>query len=162
MGRQAIDAVSLCFSRTMPNLLIIGYGNPLRGDDGVGWHVVDALDALLPEGSAVAIHQLTPEWAEAVSQAQRVIFIDATEGDQPGLVQLFPIEPSPVKVGSHEMTPGLLLSMASDLYGHCPPATMVTIVGGSFELSESLTGEVAAAVPIAISRILDMLNLPTE
>ena len=30
----------------MPKILVIGYGNPLCGDDGVAWHVVEALEAL--------------------------------------------------------------------------------------------------------------------
>ena len=40
--------------------------------------------------------------------------------------------------------------MAVDLFGRCPPAHMVTIAGGSFDLSERLTPPVAAAVPAVV------------
>ena len=63
--------------------LIIGYGNPLRGDDGVGWEVASRLAATIPEEAAhiMTVHQLTPELAESVSEAELVIFIDASDGE---------------------------------------------------------------------------------
>ena len=54
--------------------LIIGYGNTLRGDDGAGRRVVEALADTLPPGAAVSLHQLTPEWAETISHVDHVIF----------------------------------------------------------------------------------------
>ncbi len=140
------------------NILIIGYGNPLCGDDGVGWRVVEALDSLVPDGAAVAIHQLTPEWAEQISAADLVIFVDAAVGDVPGEVRSFPIWPAMAHPGSHQITPDGVLSMAADLFGRCPPAHLVTITGGSFEISESLTPAVAAAVPHALDRIRELLE----
>ena len=69
----------------MPRTLIIGYGNPLRGDDGLGWQVASELakcvDALI---SVVAVHQLTPELAEPVSDADLVIFVDSSCDGEPG------------------------------------------------------------------------------
>lgn len=138
--------------------LILGYGNPLCGDDAAGWHVVEALDGLVPDDAAVAIHQLTPEWAEPISVANQVIFVDAAIGDFPGEVSSFPIDPAVVRPSSHQITPDSVLSMAADLFGRCPPAHMVTITGGSFEISESLTPAVAAAVPQALDRIRELLK----
>lgn len=143
-------------TEVMIDLLIIGYGNPLRGDDGVGWHVVEALDSHLPAASMVTVHQLTPEWSDTISRAGRVIFVDAALGDSPGKVEVFPLYASPTQTGSHETTPGALLGMAGDLFGRCPPAFMVTIVGASFELSEALSAPVAKAVPVAVSRVLEL------
>jgi len=74
----------------MARLLILGYGNPLRGDDGVGWHAVHRLRERSAELDAdvMSCHQLTPELAEAVSRAERVIFIDARVGPTPGTVEV--------------------------------------------------------------------------
>lgn len=147
-------------------VLIIGYGNPLCGDDGVGWHVVEALTSVVPKNSAVTLHQLTPEWAEPISAADHVIFVDAaipgTPSDCPGDVNCFPITAATGQPGSHETTPDGILAMAADLFGRCPPAHMVTITGDSFEISESLTSGVAAAVPKATSRILALLEQVSE
>jgi hydrogenase maturation protease len=68
----------------MARVLIVGYGNPLRGDDGLGWHAAEALRAALPEAEILAVHQLTPELAEDASRAELVIFLDAAETGAPG------------------------------------------------------------------------------
>lgn len=142
----------------MSNVLIIGYGNPLCSDDGVAWAVVETVQDCLIQGSAVAVHQLTPEWAEAISQAGRVIFVDAAIGDVPGEVSSFPLARAQTHRGSHDLTPDGLLGMAHDLYGRCPPAFMLTITGGSFEIAEQLSPPVSAAVPEAVRRILALIE----
>ena len=138
----------------MNDFLVIGYGNPLRGDDGVGWRVVEALEESLSASSLIAVHQLTPELAGTISEVGQVVFVDATAGNSPGEVELFPIGPVTARAGSHETTPGALLAMAAELFGRCPPAFMLTISGASFELSETLSPPVAEAVPVAVSRVL--------
>jgi hydrogenase maturation protease len=142
----------------MSNLLVIGYGNPLCGDDGVAWHVVNAIAPTLPPESVAAIHQLTPEWAEPISRTDLVIFVDAAVGDTPGEVNSFPLMPQSGRPGSHEMTPMGLLGLAVDLFGRCPAAHMVTITGDSFDLSETLSVAVSAAVPEAARLILNLLE----
>ena len=144
------------------NILIIGYGNPLRGDDGVGWRVAEAVAAALPDAVAdvLTVHQLTPELAEPISRAERVIFIDAAAEGKPGAVRCFALEGAggrqPALQGSHLTTPDALLGMAAGLFGRCPPAHMVTVVGESFELSESLSPTVEAATIEAIARVLEL------
>jgi hydrogenase maturation protease len=65
----------------MPRILIIGYGNPLKSDDGLGWHAAQELSReLTPPGvKVIRAHQLTPELAEEASTAELVLFIDARE-----------------------------------------------------------------------------------
>lgn len=146
----------------MSKKLVIGYGNPLCGDDGVAWHVVEALQGVLPVDSAAAVHQLTPEWAETISMADLVIFIDAAVGPISGEIQSFLLSPSPGSRNSHEISAEGVLAMAVDLFGRCPPAHMVTIAGGSFDLSERLTPPVAAAVPGAVAVILGLIGTENE
>jgi hydrogenase maturation protease len=72
------------------DVLIIGYGNPLRSDDGVGWQAAELLtdDPRLADAQILACHQLTPELAEDVSRAGFVVLIDAsTEPGVPGSVE---------------------------------------------------------------------------
>jgi hydrogenase maturation protease len=76
------------------NLLVIGYGNTLRGDDGVGPRVAEAVRALrLPGVSTLVCQMLTPEHAAPISLAQTVIFVDAAV-DAPKDVQLRPLAPN--------------------------------------------------------------------
>ncbi len=141
----------------MTEMLVIGYGNLLRGDDGVGHYVIAALEPLLPEESVFAIHQLTPEWSETISRARNVVFVDAAVGDSPGEVRCLRLAPRVYQPGSHELTAEGVLSMAADLFGRYPNAHIVTITGKSFELSDSLTTPVAASVPVAARIVLELL-----
>ena len=64
----------------MPSIVVIGYGNPLRGDDAIGWKAAEALRDVYEDDTAVEVfasHQLNPEMAESVAEAGMVIFIDA-------------------------------------------------------------------------------------
>lgn len=142
----------------MSNLLVLGYGNPLCGDDGVAWRVIEALEGLLPNASTVAVHQLTPEWADTVSKMDFVVFVDAAVGEVPGEVRCLPLTPVAGRPDSHEMTPEGILAMAADLFGRCPPAQLVVITGGSFEISDQVTAPVNEAVPEAVTRILVLIR----
>ena len=56
----------------MPGLLVIGWGNPLRGDDAFGFLAAERLIPLLPEAEVLAVHQLTPELMDSVRQASQL------------------------------------------------------------------------------------------
>src|SRR5579884_346516 len=65
--------------------LIIGIGNPLRSDDGLGWAVAEQLSqACLPGCVIRMVHQLTPELALWMATVSRVIMIDANREGEPG------------------------------------------------------------------------------
>ncbi len=144
-------------------ILIIGYGNPLRGDDGVGWRVAEqaAVSLAAAPVAVLTVHQLTPELAEPISRAGRVVFVDAAAAGEPGTVNCFALEEAgklPALQGTHQTTPDALLAMAGELFGRRPPATMVTIAGESFAVSEALTPGVEAAVPAALALILELVG----
>jgi Ni,Fe-hydrogenase maturation factor len=75
-------------------VLVIGYGNTLRSDDGVGWHAAALLagDRRLAGAEILAVHQLTPELALDFSRASLVILIDASADDPPGTISVRPLD----------------------------------------------------------------------
>jgi hydrogenase maturation protease len=141
----------------MAQVLIIGYGNPLRGDDGIGWHAADRLAHALPypEVSVQTSHQLTPEMAESVSRAGLVIFVDADCGRAAGEVACRPVEPKGTPGGpfSHQLTPETLLALARSLYGSCPKALLLSVGAASFEYGETLSPAVASALPALLEQV---------
>ena len=146
-------------------ILIIGYGNPLRGDDGVGWRVAEAAAELLPDPpvTVLTVQLLTPELADPISRAERLILIDAAADGEAGEVRCFPIAAdsaaaASLAIGTHEVTLDRLLGMATELFGRCPPAYMVTVAGESFEVSEGLTETVEAAVPEAVTQVMRLVG----
>jgi hydrogenase maturation protease len=146
----------------MAGALIIGYGNPLRGDDGVGWHAAQRLAALFRESETevMTCRQLTPELAEPVSRANVVVFIDAEQGEPAGRLSCQPIIPdaSLPCTFSHHLTPLNLLGLAQRLYGTCPQAIVFSMCSRSFGYGEELSAPVAAALPELIGRIRTLVS----
>lgn len=158
----------------MKKLLILGYGNPDREDDGVAWHILRALTIKLglippesyedefPEFSEIDFAfylQLTPEMAEEVAEYQYVCFIDAHTGNIPEPVRLIAVasefQNSPF---THHLTPQSLLSMCQTIYGKSPDSALLSVLGHRFLFSRELSGETAALVSPAVELIWEWLK----
>jgi hydrogenase maturation protease len=117
--------------------MVIGYGNPLRQDDGLGLRAAEILEASGID--AMRCHQLTPELAASMAGSDLVIFLDAAANLEPGAVQCVEIAGEAVSAWSHHLTPGQLRSFAMSAYGREPRAVLIT--GGPFatDFGEGLT-----------------------
>jgi hydrogenase maturation protease len=135
-------------------LLVIGYGNTLRSDDGVGPKVADAVAALaLPGVRALAFPLLTPELADPVSQARVVIFVDAAV-DAPREVQMRKLAPADTsQIMAHSASPATLLALARDVFGHAPEAWLLTIPAESIGIGEGLSAFTRRGLDTAIEEI---------
>ncbi len=141
----------------MARILIIGWGNPLRGDDGVGWRAAERLaEALDAHDVTVRVsHQLMPEFADDVSRSEFVVFIDAACDNSPGEVRFERVEPdrAPSAAFSHQLSPPALLGMAEKLYGSRPEACLFSVGARSFEFGEELSPEVESALPALLIEV---------
>jgi hydrogenase maturation protease len=138
--------------------LILGYGNTLRKDDGLGVYAALTLASQpLPNGVEVCTYQqLSPELSPVLAQADRAIFIDAASSDQkPGTINTRILQPRTNQPSgiTHHFDPETLLAMAKALYGHAPEATLFSVTAASFDLEEGLSPEVTAALPILVDDI---------
>lgn len=134
----------------MARILIIGIGNSLRSDDGVGWHVGSELSGQqsAPDVEVIVVQQLMPEIAEQISRAEKVLFVDAVEGGKPGTLRTERILPATEsRLDSHQLMPSSVLKMALDFYGMCPQAFLLTVVGESFGIGENFSAAVSSALP---------------
>ena len=134
--------------------MVIGYGNELRGDDGVGPKVAAAMDALhLPGVRTLICQQLSPEHAEPVSQARLVVFVDAAV-DAPREVQFRKLEPAgSSQLMAHAADPRTMLALARDVFGHCPEAWWLTIPAENTGFSEELSPSVRCGLKAAVEKI---------
>ncbi len=141
----------------MAQVLIVGYGNPLRSDDGVGWLAAERLAATLhsPEVEIRTGHQLTPELAEDASRARLAVFIDAACHNRWGEIASRSIEPdrSPSELFTHRLTPEVLLGLTERLYGACPEGVLYSVGGASFEHGDVLSPEVRTVLPALVEQI---------
>ena len=138
-------------------ILIIGYGNTLRGDDGLGCAVAQMLTR---SDLRIALrHQLTPDLAETISQYDLVIFIDANSNIPPGRIDRQTIHPHATNQAglNHHLGPEQLLAVAETLYGHVPQAYTFSIGGEFWGFSQSLSPKVHAAIPELLRQIEQLL-----
>ena len=131
--------------------LVIGYGNPLRGDDGIGQAAVQAYADEAADGGieVLCCHQLMPELAERLAVVDLVVFVDAAAGSPPGSVVTTRLQASRGSSSgfAHHVDPGVLLAMSGTLYGRLPEAYLVSVGTESFALGEGLSAAVTAALP---------------
>lgn len=144
--------------RSQPSRLVIGIGNPLRGDDGVGALLAQqaaVLTAADPAGPVAvrSVQQLTPELAEALAQLDAVLFIDAWLAPAGAVPQLQPLRavggPTGTSAGSHRLESAALLAISQALYGRAPAAHGLLVPASVFEHGTALSAEVQAALPQA-------------
>ena len=158
----------------MKQLLLLGYGNPDREDDGVAWHILRALTIKLgleapesyedefPEFDRIDFSfqlQLTPEMAEDIRAYPYVCFVDAHTGNIPEPVRLIDVESEfQASPFTHHLTPQSLLSMCETLYEEKPEAALVSVLGHRFLFTRQLSEETARLVPEAVERIWNWMK----
>lgn len=142
-----------------PALLVIGYGNTLRCDDGVGPRVAEAVAALhLPGVQTLVCQQLSPEHADPISQADTVVFVDAAV-DAPLEVQWRELAPGDTtQLIAHAADPRTMLALARDVFGHAPRAWWLTIPAVSLEFSEQLTPVAERGCAEAVKKIQSLFH----
>ena len=140
--------------------MVIGYGNPLRADDGLGWRVATELEARrLPSGVEVRkVIQLTPELAAVIAKCELVLFVDAARDGAAGKLTMRRVAAAAEGPSfTHECSPGTLLRAASLLYGATPDAWLLTIAGESFGWGEGLSATVQASLPALLAQVDHLL-----
>lgn len=146
--------------------LVIAYGNRLRGDDAVGWVVADALrdDVRMDSVDVLAVHQLTPELANEVTSASRIVFVDALLDPalEPGVVTIESVkrDVQPASL-THHVEAGTILQLAEALFHVSPPAVVVSVAIASVEPGADLGTAVGASVSKLVETVVGLCLEPT-
>jgi hydrogenase maturation protease len=147
-----------------PRILIVGLGNPLRSDDGLGWHAAQALTRQRLPGQIEIMtqQQLTPELSLSASQADLVVFIDAAQTGLPGEIRCDPVVPEFERAAfTHDLSPSAVLGLAEELYGTAPRSYLASLAGECFDHGEKLSESVIAALPQLVSQIAELATRMT-
>ena len=142
--------------------LIVGYGNSLRSDDGLGWHVVERLaqDARLRGATVLWRHQLTPELVHDIGRSSLVVLIDVSVEQEPGAIAVRRIEATS-SVGSawsHHVDPESLVALARELWNASPAVFVVSVGAGSLDVGERLSPAVEAALPRVVETVVNLAS----
>jgi hydrogenase maturation protease len=144
-----------------PKIVILGIGNILLSDEGIGVHVVNELMKMefppgvsIVEGGTDGFRLLN-----VITETERLIVIDAVRGGAaPGSIYRFDIDeiknvPSGFKTSVHQI--GILEVIdLSGLIGKTPHTTVIGIEPKSLEMSMELSREVKTKIP----RIIELIK----
>jgi hydrogenase maturation protease len=137
--------------------LLIGYGNPGRGDDGLGPAFARRIAARNLPGLTTEIdYQLTVDHALMISEAATVVFADAAlDAEVPFYFK--PMDESVAQaLGSHSVTPQAALALARLLFGAAPRGFILGLRGSSYgAMAEGLTEEALGSLAQAEAFFLD-------
>jgi hydrogenase maturation protease len=149
--------------------LIIGIGNPGRGDDGLGPALVERLAQVekgsLAEGAVVEApggyaavwkYQLNIEDAHLIKDFDAVVFVDAAvDGEPAALTDLTPT--AAITFTTHELSPGAVMALADELYGKAPQAHILSMRGCDWDLKEGLSAPAAVGLDLAETLLQEWL-----
>ncbi len=147
--------------------LVLGIGNSILGDDGVGFHVVEALQADPPPGD------ITFECVDAsgfalldyVVDYDRVVIVDAiiTEGGKPGKVYQLGLDnfrPSKHTISPHDTDLPTALHLGATMKLKLPQRIDIVAVEipPVYEFSQQLSDKVKKAVPKAVKTVKQLVK----
>jgi hydrogenase maturation protease len=150
--------------------LVIGLGNPILGDDGVGWKIADEVAVAVGQKSSVEVDTAALgglSLMERLLGYDRVVLVDSMEtGQSPvGSVRRFPLAalPNPMaghSASTHDTSLIIALKTAESIGADIPKRVDVVAVEAQnvYDFSEELSPPVAAAVPGAVQAVLDLLQ----
>lgn len=151
----------------MTRVLVLGWGNPSRGDDALGPELVRRLEALARERAGWREHgfladfQLHPEHALDLADRDLVLFVDAsTAAAAPFcLSRLAPVRDR--SFTTHAMSPSAVLAVYGDMFAREPPhAYLLAIRGETFELGEPMSTAAERHLEAALSLAVSVLDKP--
>ena len=164
--------------------LVIGLGNPILGDDGVGWRVAEEVRRRIPnpqyptakEGLGIGDCAIEVDCVplgglslmERLVGYDRAILVDAMgTGQQPiGSVSCLALEdlPDPSAghmTAAHDASLPTSLKVGRAMGAHLPEQVTIVAVEAQavYDFSEELSAPVAKAVPAAVATVMKLLHL---
>lgn len=153
-----------------PSTLVVALGNPILGDDGVGWHVLDALRDRLGPDAGIELDRLSVGGVALMERLvgyRRAVIVDAILGDAdpPGTTWCRPIDAVVTRTASHLDSSHDAPLPAALLAGRALGARLpeqILVVGVAIAradvFGESLSQPVAAAVGGAVTAVLEAVT----
>jgi hydrogenase maturation protease len=145
--------------------LVIGIGNVLRGDDGLGPQTVTLLDSIGFDGrdvGTIALPQLDITLATSLASVDYAVFVDARlhdSEDEVKIVHLVQTERSTtLSHTSHSLSIPSLIEMTRELYGKAPDCYMVVPKGHDFSIGEQLSPRAEANRRLAAKNVIDLVR----
>jgi hydrogenase maturation protease len=140
-------------------VLVLGYGNPGRQDDGLGPAVATRIAQLgWPGVSAFDNYQLCIEDAMDVAAHDVVWFVDASKVERSPFAVRELIPAPSLEFTSHLVSPETILAMARHYFAGEPQAFLLAIRGYEFEFIEGMTSRATENLGLAAQMLIDRIT----
>jgi hydrogenase maturation protease len=141
-------------------IIVIGYGNELRGDDAIGRHIARAINAWQLQGVvSTDLHQLLPETADLIRSFDTVVFIDASLDSSILEVSVTPVIAHKTdSFGTHQGSPESLVALCRAIYGRAPEAWWVRIPVQNVNFGRGLSDAATKNKSVALDKIQWLLK----
>lgn len=145
-------------------ILVLGIGNPLRGDDAVGIHLVERLIRHYGERlDAMVVYEADIALAETFAGYRRLLVVDALNDARDEAFCRLPLKAAASifprgGFSSHLFDWGMLLAMSRDLFGDLPEAELFGIRAHDFAISDQLSAPCATDADAAFSELCRLLD----
>ena len=177
MDTQSLETFAPDRSRTRPerdcsstDTLVLGLGNPLVGDEGIGVRVIEELRKLeLPAGVTVIEGGTAGLGLIGLMEGyRRVVIVDAADmGYPPGQVVKFTLSEARLKTADKPLSPhqiglGEVLALAEALGAAPAEVVIIGVQPGRVEMGAGLSPEMEEAIPQIIRIILETCQVCDE
>jgi hydrogenase maturation protease len=150
-----------------PKILVYGYGNPGRQDDGLGvalaeniekWARINGINHIETDSN----YQLNIEDAARISEFDLVVFADASKEKIKGYA-FTSLRPSPkMDFTMHSVSPAFILNLCREVYQKIPLAYLLHVKGYEWEFMKTMTPEAGKNLEEAVSfltrKITEFIN----
>ncbi len=173
MARSSTASSASSLSLDVRRVLVIGFGNTLRRDDGAGAVAAGLLasDARLVRSDVEVreAYQLLPEMSLDLAAASLVVFVDADARGLPGSIEVREIDPQAAAradadargepgASSHHVGGGELVALAAELTGARPRAVAIGLGVADLGMGEGLSPAVEAALPKVVEIVVGLVE----
>lgn len=139
--------------------MVVGIGNPLRSDDGLGPFIVQKIEEKNLPGVQVRIaHQLNIELLEEVSHYDKILLVDASYFEQGLVFRKIESIVHAEGASSHHLSPEFFWFLAHKLYGQSLSLYLCAVQGHNFQMGETFSPAVQFIIPKAIEEISEFLT----
>ena len=148
-------------------ILIYGYGNPGRQDDGLGIALTDRLAEWVSAKQIAGVefdnnYQLNIEDAAAIAQKDLVVFVDATTEDISSFHFSRVDSSTDVSFTTHAASPGYILHLCKDLFQEEPLVYLLKIKGYEWAFQAGLSEQAGENLDQAFVFMQGLLTDPEE
>ena len=149
-------------------ILIYGYGDPGRQDDGLGKALIDLAENRLTRKQLEHVtldvgYQLQVEDVTLITEHDLVIFVDASMDEKIEDFHIGSIVPDAnATFTMHSVSPGFIIALYETLYGKPPPVYLLQIRGYEWEMEEPLSGGARENLEKAWTALREIIQNPDQ